>query len=117
MLMAAEGLLMFLTEADVRALLSRLTDGFNSGGEMAFDTLSPLGPRVSKLLQGGIVKWGIRDAGQMQRWNPRLRLVEQTSTIASPGYEKIPATGIRLLYRALSATPVRNYNVLNRFAF
>ncbi|MGV0643487.1 class I SAM-dependent methyltransferase [Mycolicibacterium sp. XJ879] len=114
-LMVAEGLLMFLAEVDVRALLCRIAGRFDRGGEMVFDTLSPLGPRVSKLLQAGIVKWGIRNPREIQRWNRRLRFVERASTIA--GYEKIPTTGARLSYRVLSATPVRNYTVVNRFAF
>jgi hypothetical protein len=33
------------------------------------------------------------------------------------GYESIPVTPQRLLYRLIYATPVRNYDVVNRFAF
>jgi hypothetical protein len=42
-------------------------------------------------------------------------LVERVSTLA--GYESIPFTPQRLAYRLTYATPVRNYDVLNRFAF
>ncbi|GAB2654694.1 class I SAM-dependent methyltransferase [Prescottella soli] len=114
MLMVAEGLLMYLTEPDVRALLQRLTDRFGSG-ELVFDTLSPLGPRLSKMFTKGIVKWGIRDAREMERWNPRLRLLDRGAVGAR--FERIPSKPVRLLWRLVNATPVRNFDVLNRFAF
>ena len=77
MLMVAEGLLMYLTEPEVRTLLQRLTDRFGSG-ELVFDTVSPMGPRLSKMLTKGITKWGIRDARDIEQWNPRLRFLEQS---------------------------------------
>jgi O-methyltransferase involved in polyketide biosynthesis len=63
MLMVAEGLVMYLTEPEVRTLLQRLTDRFGSG-ELVFDTVSPMGPRLSRVLTKGITKWGIRDAAK-----------------------------------------------------
>lgn len=112
MLMIAEGLLMYLTEPEVRTLLRRLTDRFGSG-EFLFDTVSPMGPRLSKVLTKGITKWGIRDAHAIERWNPRLRCLERSS--AGALYERIPSTPVRLLWRLIYATPARNYDVLNRF--
>jgi methyltransferase (TIGR00027 family) len=109
-LVVAEGLLMYLGESDVRRLLERLTDRFDSG-EMLFDTLSALAPLLSKVFTRGIIKWGIRDARELQRWNPRLRLVEQASALA--GYERIPSTAVRSIYRLMW----RGYDVLNRFEF
>ena len=110
-LVVAEGLLMYLSESDVRQLLERLTARFESG-EILFDTLPPIAPRVSKLFTKGITKWGIRDARDMETWNPRLRFLEQTSVLS--GYPKIDSTPVRLIYRLLQAMP---YDVLNRFAF
>jgi len=114
MLMVAEGLVMYLTEPEVRTLLQSLTDRFGSG-ELVFDTVSPMGPRLSKVLTKGITKWGIRDAREIEQWNPRLRFLEQSSVGAL--YERIPSAPVRLLWRLVYATPVRNYDVLNRFAF
>lgn len=114
LLVVAEGLVMFLSKRQAWELFQRVTGRFTSG-EMLFDTLSPTGPRLSRLFQGGIVKWGIRDARELQRWNPRLRFLENTSAFA--GYEAIPSTPHRLLYRLLYATPIRKYDVVNRFAF
>jgi len=114
MLMVAEGLLMYLTQAQVRTLLQRLTDRFPSG-ELVFDTASPMAPRLSKALTRGITKWGIRDAREIEQWNPRLRFIEQSPVGAL--YQRIPSAPLRVLWRLLSATPLRNYDVLNRFAF
>ena len=114
MLMVAEGLVMYLTEPEVRTLLQRLTDRFGSG-ELVFDTVSPMGPRLSKVLTKGITKWGIRDAREIEQWNPRLRFLEQSSVGAL--YKRIPSAPVRLLWRLIDATPARNYDVLNRFAF
>lgn len=113
-LVIAEGLLMYLTEHQVRELLQRLTDRFQSG-EMHFDTLSALAPLLSKLFTRGIIKWGIRDARELESWNPRLRLLERTSTLA--GYRQIDSTVVRLIYQVMGVAGARNYDVLNRFEF
>ncbi len=113
-LMVAEGLVMYLTEPEVRMLLQRLTDRFGSG-ELVFDTVSPMGPRLSKVLTKGITKWGIRDVREIEQWNPRLRFLEQSPVGAL--CERIPSAPVRLLWRLIYATPARNYDVLNRFAF
>lgn len=113
-LVVAEGLLMYLAEAEVRALLQRLTDRFGTG-ELVFDTLSPMGPRQSKVFTKGIVKWGVSDVRVVEQWNPRLRFLEKRYWLA--GYEKIASTPMRLLYRLLCATPFRSYDMVNRFEF
>lgn len=113
-LVVAEGLLMYLHEDDVRQLLQRLTDRFD-GGELLFDTLSSLAPLLSKVFTNGIIKWGIRDARELQTWNPRLRFLEQSSTLR--GYQKIPSTAVRLIYALMWATASRNYDMLNRFEY
>ena len=113
-LVVAEGLLMYLAEREVRELLGRLTDRFDSG-ELLFDTLSPSGPRLSKIFTNGIVKWGIRDAHEIEAWNLGLRFIEQASALA--GHESIPVTPQRLVYRLTYASPMRNYDVVNRFGF
>jgi methyltransferase (TIGR00027 family) len=113
-LVVAEGLLMYLQESEVRQLLERLTDRFDTG-ELLFDTLSALAPRLSKVLTRGIITWGIRDARDIETWNPRLRFLEQTSMLA--GYRKIESTPVRLIYWLSYATLARGYDMLNRFEF
>ncbi|OBG79480.1 class I SAM-dependent methyltransferase [Mycobacterium sp. E3305] len=113
-LVIAEGLLMYLTEQQVRDLLQRLTGRFQSG-EMHFDTLSALAPLLSKLFTRGIIKWGIRDARELENWNPRLRLLEQVPALA--GYQQIESAPVRFVYKLTCATPGGRYDVLNRFEY
>jgi O-methyltransferase involved in polyketide biosynthesis len=110
----AEGLLMYITEREVWELFARLFDWVGHG-ELLFDATSPSGPRLSKLLTHGIVKWGVRDARAIEGWNLGLHFIEQASTMAD--YKSIPFTPQRLLYRLAYASPMGNYDVLNRFAF
>jgi O-methyltransferase involved in polyketide biosynthesis len=113
-LVVAEGLLMYLTEGEVRQLLGRLMDRFGHG-ELLFDTLSALAPLLSKVFTRGIIKWGIRDAREIETWNPKLRFLEQTPALT--GYQKIKSTPVRLIYRLTWATPGRIYDLLNRFEY
>jgi O-methyltransferase involved in polyketide biosynthesis len=110
----AEGLLMYITEREVWELFARLTDRVGHG-ELLFDATSPSSPWLSKLFTHGIVKWGVRDAREIEGWKLGLHFVEQASTIAD--YELIPGTPQRLMYRLICATPMRNYDVLYRFSF
>jgi hypothetical protein len=64
----------------------------------------------------GLTKWGTRDGREITRWDARLRLIENSSVMA--GFDKIPLTPQRLLYRMLYVVPAtRNYLRLFRFAF
>lgn len=113
-LVVAEGLVMYLTEPQVRSLVQRIVDRFDNG-ELIFDTTPPMGVQLSKLLTKGITTWGIRDARDIERWNPRLRFVERSA--AGALYPRIPSASLRLMWRLLSVTPMWNFDVLNRFAF
>jgi O-methyltransferase involved in polyketide biosynthesis len=119
-LVVAEGLLMYLTETELRDLLGRLTDRFGTG-ELLADLLSPWGPRfsnsplLSRASTAGITKWGTRDGHELPGWNPRLKLVDRV-VFLDPA--KIPLKPQRVLYRTLTAIPaVRNYDRLYRFRF
>ena len=114
-LIVAEGLLMYLTPADVTKLLHRLVDRFDTG-ELLADLLSVWALRLSRVFLSGMVKWGTRDGGEITRWDARLRLIEDSSVMA--GFDKIPLTPQRLLYRMQHVIPAtRNYDRLFRFAF
>jgi O-methyltransferase involved in polyketide biosynthesis len=119
-LIVAEGLLMYLTEKEVRDLLQRLTDRFDTG-ELLADLLSPWGPWFSnspllaKASTAGITKWGTRDGHELPEWIPRLHLVE-TSMFLDPA--KVTLKPQRVLYRMVAAVPfMRNYDRLYRFRF
>jgi O-methyltransferase involved in polyketide biosynthesis len=114
-LIVAEGLLMYLTPADISDLLHRLVDRFDTG-ELLADLLSKWGPRQSRVVTPGMIKWGTRDGREITHWDTRLRLIEDSSFIA--GFEKIPLTPQRLLYRMQYVIPTtRNYDRLFRYAF
>jgi O-methyltransferase involved in polyketide biosynthesis len=119
-LIVAEGLIMYLTEAEIRDLLQRLTDRFGTG-ELLADLLSPWGPRfsnsriLSKMSTSGITKWGTRDGHELPEWNRRLNLVD-TCAFVDP--TKIPLKPQRVLYQIFAAVPfIRNYDRLYRFRF
>lgn len=90
-LVVAEGLLMYLKEDEVRDLLQRLTDRFDSG-QLIFDGIAPWLVRLSK-----IGHWGVGDGHQLEKWNPRLHLVEQVSF--GSRYDLIPSRFYRGVYR------------------
>jgi O-methyltransferase involved in polyketide biosynthesis len=113
-LVVAEGLLMYLAESEVRQLVARLLGRFDCG-ELQFDTLAAPAPLMSKVFTRGIIKWGIGNARDIEAWNPKLRLVEQTPALA--GYEKIDSTVVRWIYRVFSASPFGPYDMLNRFKY
>jgi O-methyltransferase involved in polyketide biosynthesis len=114
-LVVAEGVLMYLTPADITELLHRLVDRFDTG-ELLADLLSEWGPRLSRILTSGLIKWGTRDGREITRWDARLRLIEDSSVVA--GFDKIPLSRQRLLYRIVYVVPAtRNYDRLFRFAF
>lgn len=113
-LVVAEGLLMYVSESEVRSLLTRLLDRFDRG-ELQFDTLSAVAPLLSKVFTRGIIKWGIGNARDIETWHPKLRLVEQSPALA--GYQKIDTTAVRWIYRFFSASPFGPYDLLNRFTF
>ncbi|WP_241777664.1 class I SAM-dependent methyltransferase [Streptomyces sp. CT34] len=104
-LIVAEGLLMYLTEEDVTALLRRLMAHAPSG-ELAFDAFSRFAVRAARLNKvivktGSTLRWGTDPAG-ISRLSPRLEIVENISVLDLPGIEKLP-----LAYRAAARVAAR----------
>ncbi|WAS96688.1 class I SAM-dependent methyltransferase [Nannocystis punicea] len=109
-LVIAEGLLPYLSEAEARTLLRRVTDRFPAG-EVMFDGVAPWVARVVKLFV-----WGLADPHLIERWNPRLRFLAATSGIQQ--YRRVPARFHRLLYRLGAAIrPMREFNPMYRYSF
>ncbi|KKE99698.1 class I SAM-dependent methyltransferase [Mycolicibacterium obuense] len=112
---AAEGLLMYLTEPQVLELVRRLTSRFDSG-EVVADLLSPWGPRLSRMFTSGIITWGSRDGTEIASAAPTLQLVDSRSVV--DGFHRIPRKTARLLYRLQHAIPAtRDYDRLYRYTF
>lgn len=76
------GVLMYFDEEKVRSFLKMLSSRF-PGAEAVFDSVSPLGRRVANRMveksgiQGAPMKWGIRNAREMERWGAGFRLLER----------------------------------------
>ena len=114
-LVVGEGLLPYLTERQVWELLERLTDRFGSG-ELLFDTLSPIAPATVPALYAAASSSGASAMPGRSRRGTR-GCGSSSSSSALAGFERIQQAPQRRLFRVLNATPVRNYDVLNRFAF
>jgi O-methyltransferase involved in polyketide biosynthesis len=77
----AEGLLMYLHEANVRALILRLKEAF-PGCELACDVYSVMTANRAKGISslketGATIRWGIDDPRAIEAWAPGIRLKEE----------------------------------------
>jgi O-methyltransferase len=109
-LVVAEGLLMYLTESELRRLLDRLTGHFRYG-ELAFDAISPAMSRSYKLFT-----WHLRDPRDIERWNPHLTLVEEVPVVSD--FARIPFRSYRAAFRLMNMSSAgRNAMRLLRFRF
>jgi methyltransferase (TIGR00027 family) len=77
----AEGLFMFLSEADVRGVVVAVANGF-PGGRLLFDAVKPIEIVVQRLhptlsRTGARLRWGLRGAQVVEAWHPALRLEGQ----------------------------------------
>ncbi|CAM4456286.1 class I SAM-dependent methyltransferase [Nocardia ninae] len=89
-LVIAEGLLMYLSEADVAQLLGRLIDRFG-GGELIFDVMTEANAKIAGWF--GYTVWGIGDPRELERTHP-LTLLEAVPALAD--HRLIRSTGWRL---------------------
>ena len=80
----AAGVFYYFNESELKSSFSRMIDAF-SGGEMIFDSASPLGVRVAnkKVIEGGgmdksaVLRWGLESAREIRRWDDRIRIVAE----------------------------------------
>jgi O-methyltransferase involved in polyketide biosynthesis len=101
-LVVAEGLLMYLAEADARRLVLRLHERF-PGCRLVADVFSPLTARSaarhpSLHATGAALGWGIDDARDLETWAPGIRLVEEWYFTDDPDLARLSA-GYRLAYK------------------
>ena len=107
-MLTADGLFAFLTEPVITGIFRRITDHFRSG-ELAFNDYGGIGwvSRLAiKLYPRRMFKdigsqWGylgFKDAHHPETWNPRMRLVEETSMTHAPEVDLFP-TWLRIATR------------------
>jgi len=126
-MLVADGLFAFLAEPVIIAIMRRITEHFRSG-ELAFNDYG----RIGWVSRAAIRLWpqkmftdvgsqfgylGFKDAHHPQSWNPRMKLVEETSLADAPEVERFPAW-IRVATRLAGATKTgkRKARIL-RYAF
>ncbi len=102
----AEGLLMYLTEAEVRTLVTRLRARF-PGSELAADVFSVLtaqrvGRHPGLRHTGAQVRWGVDDARAVEAWAPGIQLIEEWPFTASDDIPNL-TFGERFMFRVMGA--------------
>jgi O-methyltransferase involved in polyketide biosynthesis len=105
-LVVAEGLLMYLDEADVRRLVLRLHQTF-PGCRLIADVFSRLAARSAtghpSLKQtGATLGWGVDDPRELEAWAPGLRLLEEWYFSDDPDLARL-SFGYRVAYRLAGA--------------
>ena len=105
-LVLAEGLLMYLGEADVRRLVLRLQDTF-PGCRLIADVFSRLTARSatshpSLKSTGATLGWGIDDPHEMEAWAPGIRLLEEWNFTDDPDLAQLNLR-YRLAYKLAGA--------------
>jgi O-methyltransferase involved in polyketide biosynthesis len=107
-LVVAEGLLMYLDEAEVKRLLLRLQEAF-SGCRLAGDVFSRLTARSANRHEslkqtGAKLGWGIDDAREVEAWAPGIRLLEEWYFTQDPDL-KLLNQGYQFAYKLAGAFP------------
>jgi len=105
-LVLAEGLLMYLDEADVRRLVLRLREAF-PGCRLVADVFSRLAARSaarhpSLKRTGATIGWGIDDPREVEAWAPGIRLIEEWFFSDDPDLARFNF-GYRLAYKLAGA--------------
>ena len=120
-LMIAEGLTMYLTQADGVALLGRIVDAFPSG-ELHFDAFNRLGIRsqwMNSVVRraGATLYWGIDGPSDIVDAVRGVRLLAWLSAFDSPTFGHL-AWYYRLMARMMSVAPALRYMAqYHRYAF
>jgi len=105
-LVVAEGLLMYLGEADVRRLVLRLHETF-PGCRLIADVFSRLTARSatkhpSLKHTGATIGWGMDDPCELEAWAPGLHLLEEWNFTDDPDLARL-TLGYRMAYRLAGA--------------
>jgi methyltransferase (TIGR00027 family) len=80
-LFLAEGVLMYLEEAQVRSLVLTLKEHF-PGAELVFDAFSPFfvwanNRRVTRTQVGARCRWALKRGKDLERWSDGIRLLDE----------------------------------------
>jgi O-methyltransferase involved in polyketide biosynthesis len=121
-LVIAEGLVPYLTEADARLLLTGVVDAFPAG-QILFDTVSVSAWRASKWDPIGrryyaLFHCGFDDPAGLADWHPRLEYVDEAPMNDSPVLMARAPSTVRRVYRLMNLLPgFRRSSRILRFRF
>lgn len=121
--MVADGLIAFLSEEEMRIMVSRIIDHFPSG-EIAFNGYSKFAVWAQKRFAGAesikaVTKFpGFDDPRHPERWHPKLKLVREILCTREPEVAEFPL-GLRLINHltAPSTAVSRRGNVVLHYSF
>jgi methyltransferase (TIGR00027 family) len=105
-LFIAEGVLMYLSEAEVKALLNAVVDHF-PGGQMIFDVVHPFILKSAGSNVGGTgatYKWSLDDPQDIKQLEPKLELIKEFRMHELVGFSRF-ALWVRALFRAQEVNP------------
>ena len=105
-LLIAEGVLMYLSEAEVKGLLNAVASHF-PGGQMIFDICNSMIVKRAGSNVGGTgasYKWGLDDPQDIKQLEPKLELVEEISMHELVGFSRFPLW-VRALYHLVDVNP------------
>jgi O-methyltransferase involved in polyketide biosynthesis len=105
-LVVAEGVLMYLSEDSVKALLKGVTGHF-PGGQLVFDALHPWIVKRTGSNVGGTGashRWGLDDPRDIHRLDPKLELVKEYTRPELVAYRRFPLA-VRALFLLLDQVP------------
>ena len=105
-LFIAEGVLHYLSETEVKALLNAVVGHF-PGGQMIFDVVHPMllkgaGSNVGGT--GATYKWGLDDPQDIKQLEPKLELIKEFRPSELVAFSRFPLWW-RTLYRAQEVIP------------
>jgi methyltransferase (TIGR00027 family) len=105
-LFIAEGVLMYLSEAEVKSLLNAVVDHF-PGGQMIFDVVHPFILKSAGSNVGGTgatYKWSLDDPQDIKQLEPKLELIKEFRMHELVGFSRF-AFWVRTLFRAQEVNP------------
>ena len=121
-LMIAEGLVPYLTESELRRLLTSVVDAFPTG-QLQFDTVAVWAWRTSGWdptlrKYGTRFRCGFDDPAALAEWHPRLEFVDEAPMNDSPELMAKAPANVRRVYRLLNLLPgMRRSTRIVRFRF
>jgi len=105
-LFIAEGVLHYVSETEVKALLNAVVAHFPSG-QMIFDICNSLILKRAGANVGGTgatYKWGLDDPQEIKRLEPKLELIKEFKPSELVAFDRFPFW-MRAMFRAMEVSP------------